>query len=184
MNTQKITSEILARIHNYLSHEDIRTIDVNGIKIANLASVEKQADIKTSALLDEAFSTVEKKMSLYELKIKNLNQKIALLKEENQTLKKNIKEFDNTYGKHISPFTIINELYTGTKLPYMILRKREEFQIKISVKQFKYWTGILMDLKIIRRIDKGRFQSNVSDDEAHDILYQNDYAWNGEPSEK
>lgn len=127
---------------------------------------------------DEALKELKNTQKL-KMKVGALESQIKRYKDEIESLKKTIKEYDNTYGKHVSPFTVINELYTGTKLPYMILLKRESFKVKISPKQFNYWVGIFMDLKILRRIDKSRLQSLVTYEDAHNILYQHDYTWNG-----
>ncbi|CAA6806469.1 MAG: Unknown protein [uncultured Sulfurovum sp.] len=110
---------------------------------------------------------------------KQLKEKIETQKSEIELLKKIAKEYEKTYGKYISPFTIVEEFYRGVRLPYMVLKKRDEFKIKVSEKQFKYWSGILTDLGVVRPLDKSRFQSLVSYQDAHDILYKNDYIWKG-----
>ena len=98
-------------------------------------------------------------------------------KREIEELKKDKKEIETMYGKYVSPFTIIEELYRGISHAYMILNKRRDFQIKISPKQFNYWVGIFIDLKILRRIDKSNLQSIRNYTDAHNVLYQNDYTW-------
>ena len=168
-----------AQIFNYLSHDELRSLNINGMNIANFDTVVRQADMKTVAMLDKAFSLTEQNIKKQDMKMAKLIAKIASIQEENRVLKQRVKEYDNTYGKYISPFTIIEELYRGINDPYMILNKKESFKIKISTKQFNYWVGIFIDLEIVRRIDKSRLQSIAYYRDAHEILYKNDYTWKG-----
>ena len=149
----------------------------NGIKVVS----EDVLDYLLAIVRGERDKALKELKNTQKLKMKvgALESQIKRYKDEIESLKKTLKEYDNTYGKHISPFAVINELYTGTKLPYMILLKRESFKMKVSPKQFNYWVGIFMDLKILRRIDKSRLQSLVTYEDAHNILYQHDYTWNG-----
>jgi predicted nuclease with TOPRIM domain len=110
-------------------------------------------------------------------KLTKVSNRLEVIKKENETLKKELKELEAIYGSYISPFTILEELYRGVNLPYMILNKRNNFKMKISEKQFNYWVGIFIDIKIVRRIDKSNLQSLMNHKEAHDKLYENSSVW-------
>jgi hypothetical protein len=125
---------------------------------------------------DELLSKISKVTNL-EKKLEMARAKADRYKREIEELKKDKKEIETMYGKYVSPFTIIEELYRGISHAYMILNKRRDFQIKISPKQFNYWVGIFIDLKILRRIDKSNLQSIRNYTDAHNVLYQNDYTW-------
>lgn len=150
----------------------------NGIQVV---SVDALAYI-TALIQRERNSFISKEKELNSLKIKNGRaiSSTKRYKEEIEKLKNEIQGYKNTFGNYLSPFTILEELYRGISLPYMILKKRTNFKIKVSEKQFSYWIGIFIDLDIVRKIDKSNIQSLLNYQDAQNILYENKYTWKGE----
>ena len=148
----------------------------NGVRVVS----ENVMDYLLSMLKNERDVAINELVKTHSLKAQNskLKNRNEVLKKEIESLKEELKELNQMYGKYVSPFSIIDELYRGNILEYMILKKREEFKLKISQKQFDYWVGVFISLKIVRRIDKSKLQSMVSFYEAHDILHKNDNVWN------
>jgi hypothetical protein len=148
----------------------------NGVRVIS----EDAMDYLLSLLKNERDKAIGELLKLQSTKAQNtkLKNRNAVLEKELEALKKELKELNHVYGKYISPFTIIEELYRGISDPYMILIKREKFKIKISQKQFDYWIGVFISLKIIRRIDKSNVQSLLGYTDAQNTLYSHDSTWN------
>jgi len=177
LELKSLSSINISKKDGYLEWFDAnRFLFPNGVEVVSvdvmlfiLAEIKRERDASISEALKN------KRFKAQNTKLKNRNE--VLVKELN-SLKKELKELNMMYGRYISPFTILKELYRDNSFSYMILKKREEFKIKISQKQFDYWIGVFISLKIIQRIDKGNVQSLLGFIDANQTLYKNNSVWN------